>query len=613
MKKLLLLSMLMAFTFGISAQTTLIEDDFESYTTGGFVADQSGVWTTWSNNPGSAEDAIISEDYAVSGAKSMLVGGTNDMILPLGDKTSGVYDVNFEFLVETGFGGYYNIQHFEAPGNQWALECYFGEDGTGRLHVEGSDFSFTYPKDTWFTIENHIDISADEATVTINGTEVHTWQFSLQADGSAGENQLGGVNLYAGAEEGETSKYFVDDIIYIEIEQGVNPPTIETSIVGIGTNGTASETFDVTNTGEQELNFVAYDVYPEATKKSSTPAKITKRVRLNPKTLNRPEVTSEVAENPITIDLTRDGTLTHVQSNLGGGVGYGSPVTVRAAALFKPEHVADFIGMYVANVIIFHNDLPEAGSTTMRIYDRGEFITPGPGEIVAEQAYTPDGAGSQTPVLVNDPVYVSGKDLWIGYECNDLGEENFPLGCDEGPVVPGVNWTSTGPGWSEWSQDSNLGIIAELAGDGIETWLSVSPASGTITPGNNVEMTASFDLSNLAGGTYHAEINIGSNDPSQQYTTLPVTLSVASGTGIDNADKIGVMTFPNPANNVLNISSNENIQTVKVMNTLGQVVKNIEIGNSTYSMNISDLEKGIYIVEIKAANNQISTRKIVVE
>jgi len=152
MKKLLLLSVIVAFAFSVKAQTTLIDENFDSYTTGGQVADQSDIWTTWSNDPGSAEDAVVSEDYANSTAKSMLVTGTNDMILPLGDKTSGVYDVNFYYYVETGFGGYFNIQHFEAPGNQWALECYFGENGTGRLHVEGTDFNFDYPKDQWFLI-----------------------------------------------------------------------------------------------------------------------------------------------------------------------------------------------------------------------------------------------------------------------------------------------------------------------------------------------------------------------------------------------------------------------------------------------------------------------------
>ena len=611
MKKLLLLSVIVAFAFSVKAQTTLIDENFDSYTTGGQVADQSDIWTTWSNDPGSAEDAVVSEDYANSTAKSMLVTGTNDMILPLGDKTSGVYDVNFYYYVETGFGGYFNIQHFEAPGNQWALECYFGENGTGRLHVEGTDFNFDYPKDQWFLIENHIDISNDVATLTVNGTEVHSWQFSLQADGTDGENQLGGVNLYAGAEDGETSKYYVDDVEYIEIEQGSNPPTIEASIVGIGTNGTTSETFDISNTGEQALNFVAYAVYPEPTKKSIN-TKITKTVRLNAKSLNRPEMSYEKASNSIEVNLTKDGTLTHVQSNLSGGVGYGSPVTVRAASLFRPEDVAPYVGMYVANVIIYHHNLPGENSTTMRIYDRGGFVTPGPGDILAEQTYTPVGEDSQTSVLVDSPVYISGKDLWVGYECDDLGEECYPLGCDEGPIVSGVNWTSTGPGWSEWGQDANLGIIAELAGDGIENWLSVSPASGTIEPSNSTEMTAAFDLSNLAGGTYHSEINIGSNDPNNEYLAIPVTLVVASGTGIDNAEKVGVMTFPNPANNVLNITSNQTIQMVKVMNTVGQVVKNVEIGNNTYSMNISDLEKGIYIVEVKTINNQVSTSKIVV-
>ncbi|MBN1337801.1 MAG: hypothetical protein JXA03_00680, partial [Bacteroidales bacterium] len=98
-------------------QTALYFDDFESYSVGQFLAVENPTWwTTWSNLPGSSEDAPITDAMAHSGTKSVLVQGSTDAILKLGDKTSGVYDLDFWYYIPTGFAGYYNIQHYEAPG-----------------------------------------------------------------------------------------------------------------------------------------------------------------------------------------------------------------------------------------------------------------------------------------------------------------------------------------------------------------------------------------------------------------------------------------------------------------------------------------------------------------
>ncbi|HKK09674.1 MAG TPA: hypothetical protein VJ939_02505, partial [Bacteroidales bacterium] len=214
MKKLLLLTTLLTFVLGVSAQTTLFEDNFDAYTVGTGVAEQSDTWDTWSSDPGSAEDALVSDAYAQSGSQSMVVEGTNDMILPLGNKTSGSYNVSFNYYLESGYGGYFNIQHFEAPGNEWAYEVYMSDDGTGYLMADGAEIDFTYPQDTWFAIENQINIDADEVTLIIDGVEVHTWPFATQASGGAGEPQLGGVNFYAGVPNEETPQYYVDDVMY---------------------------------------------------------------------------------------------------------------------------------------------------------------------------------------------------------------------------------------------------------------------------------------------------------------------------------------------------------------------------------------------------------------
>ena len=141
-------------------------DNFESYTTGGYIAVQNPTWwTTWSNLPGSGEDGQISTDFASSPTKSVLCDlspGATDLVLKLGDKTSGTWEVNFDFYIQSGFSGYYNIQKTQVPGTQWAFELYFHTDGTAALYAGSSTpITFTYPKNTWFPIVNHINLDAD--------------------------------------------------------------------------------------------------------------------------------------------------------------------------------------------------------------------------------------------------------------------------------------------------------------------------------------------------------------------------------------------------------------------------------------------------------------------
>ena len=56
--------------------------------------------------------------------------------------------------------------------------------------------------------------------------------------------------------------------------------------------------------------------------------------------------------------------------------------------------------------------------------------------------------------------------------------------------------------------------------------------------------------------------------------------------------------FPNPTNNILNISSSETISEIEIVNTLGQVVKRIEVNSDNAVCNVEELKAGVYFVKI---------------
>ena len=138
MKKVSLLSLLLVLFGSLMAQEpqVLISDGFEEYETGSKIAVASQAaghdwWTTWSQQPGSAEDGVVAE---YNGSKCGYLTYGVDQVLLLGDEQNGVYDLEFDIMVPQGKNGYFNILHdFNGQGSTWALESY--------LHMSGSSTS----------------------------------------------------------------------------------------------------------------------------------------------------------------------------------------------------------------------------------------------------------------------------------------------------------------------------------------------------------------------------------------------------------------------------------------------------------------------------------------
>lgn len=75
------------------------------------------------------------------------------------------------------------------------------------------------------------------------------------------------------------------------------------------------------------------------------------------------------------------------------------------------------------------------------------------------------------------------------------------------------------------------------------------------------------------------------------------------GTSTFNLSSIKM--YPNPANNVLNISSETIIDTVTIYNTLGQMVSNQKTSSNDVSVNINGLPNGVYILTAQIGNELV--------
>ena len=193
------------------------DDDFEDYTVGGYLAEQSDAWTTWDNAPGTPQDGLITDTIALSGSKSVKVDGTTDLVLEMGNQTSGVWEVNINmFFSADGDGGYYNILHDFNGGvnSEWAYEVYFDEVGNAILYAAGDEISFTYNAAEWNHFKTIVNLNADSAELYVNDVKVHSWKWSLQTDGTQGINQLGAMDIFAASLGGANPLYYFDDVSY---------------------------------------------------------------------------------------------------------------------------------------------------------------------------------------------------------------------------------------------------------------------------------------------------------------------------------------------------------------------------------------------------------------
>lgn len=201
------------------SQTTVFQDNFDSYTAGQQISCQSAsVWKTWSGIPCNLkEDALISNDYSFSGANSVVIKDSNDIVREIGTPiTSGIAEINFRVFIPTGKAGYFNtLANFNPPTYAWAMQVFLNSTGSGSLDAgAASAATFSYPQNQWFPVKVEVDLTADSGRFWINGTMIHKWQWSKGTFGTSNDKRLDGNDFFGSTSNDEM---YIDDynIVYI--------------------------------------------------------------------------------------------------------------------------------------------------------------------------------------------------------------------------------------------------------------------------------------------------------------------------------------------------------------------------------------------------------------
>ncbi|MBR6068602.1 MAG: leucine-rich repeat protein [Bacteroidales bacterium] len=150
---------------------------------------------------------------------------------------------------------------------------------------------------------------------------------------------------------------------------------------------------------------------------------------------------------------------------------------------------------------------------------------------------------------------------------------------------------------------------------------SADEAMGTVSEGGTYDYGSEIQISATARDGYQF-VSWGDGNTDNPRTITIVTdatyiASFVSVVGIEEASALEVNLFPNPATDILNITSSETISEIEIVNTLGQVVKRIEVNADNAVCDVEELKAGVYVVKVstlslsKGAN--VSQRKFIKE
>ena len=157
------------------------------------------------------------------------------------------------------------------------------------------------------------------------------------------------------------------------------------------------------------------------------------------------------------------------------------------------------------------------------------------------------------------------------------------------------------------------GTLTIYAGDGVATTPIYTQAFNAITVANvgdpiRINITGSVPITNASQYTFTAFINLDvqvdqgyAGGQAFQGTTPTGSLDVAfevdiaTPTGVEEIENTSTTIYPNPATNVINVSTNEPVQLVEIYSINGALVKTVK----TKTVDVSDLVKGMYIITVQ--------------
>jgi hypothetical protein len=190
---------------------------------------------------------------------------------------------------------------------------------------------------------------------------------------------------------------------------------------------------------------------------------------------------------------------------------------------------------------------------------------------------------------------------------NVLGDETWLegwQGVDEGcgtPVAP-----HDGSAIATWSWDADK-MEVTLTGTGAYLGLAKVHNSGELASPADAVASITYPVEMSADGeTMTIDINFGGG------WWRYVFAKQEDNSSVKTIDKNLFKVYPNPANNEITVSSDENLAKVTIYDVTGKVMYTSNDVNANSTVNVSTFSRGIYMVEVMT-DNKVSVKRLILE
>lgn len=138
------------------------------------------------------------------------------------------------------------------------------------------------------------------------------------------------------------------------------------------------------------------------------------------------------------------------------------------------------------------------------------------------------------------------------------------------------------------------------------SWEAVPNAAEYVLYKDGTELASqsalTYNDNDLANGTYRYTLQAVSSEGAISPLSNPKSVTI-NITGIESSVADNIAIYPNPSQGELNVSYNENIQSISVISLTGQVIVKIDdINQTNYKLDLSSINSGLYILSVKTVN-----------
>jgi hypothetical protein len=151
-------------------------------------------------------------------------------------------------------------------------------------------------------------------------------------------------------------------------------------------------------------------------------------------------------------------------------------------------------------------------------------------------------------------------------------------------------------------------MVITFDGTDAKLYMNGTLVGSTPRPLLNTGSPSNFKLGNNGVNMQFDDLKIYNYALGQADITSLYTINTLSSSDFSQ-NNLEVAIYPNPVNDLLNIETALELQSVEIYNIQGQKV----LSSNQKQINVSDLAAGVYMLRIQDADNNIATKKIVIK